>query len=123
MVQAKEIDTNAAKLEAQPYWSLARRIAFRCSFLYFVLFFLTGQEVGQIPYSFKLVMKYNAFWRHNVVWVAKYILRLPYDLTVFTNGSGDTTYNWVLILCYLILAAVGTLIWSILDRRRIGYAR
>jgi hypothetical protein len=51
-----------------------------------------------------------------VPWVGKHILRLGYDITVFENGSGDTTYNYVLVVCFLALAAAATLI--IIWRRR-----
>src|SRR6185503_10927116 len=37
------------------------------------------------------------------------------------NGSGDTTYNYVLVLCLLTLAILATVIWSVLDRRRLNY--
>jgi hypothetical protein len=122
-VLTNETEVQAARVEAKVSWGLVKRIAFRFTFIYFVLFFLTGQEVGQIPFSQKLVTKYTEFWQHNVVWVAKYILHLRYDINVFTNGSGDTTYNWLLLLCYLVLATAGTLLWSILDRKRSGYDR
>lgn len=34
------------------------------------------------------------------------------------NGSGDTTYNYVLLLCVLLASVLGTIIWSALDRKR-----
>jgi uncharacterized membrane protein YphA (DoxX/SURF4 family) len=44
-------------------------------------------------------------------------------ITVFPNGSGDTTYNYVQVFCYFVIAAAVTLVWSLLDRRRRNYAR
>jgi hypothetical protein len=55
--------------------------------------------------------------------VGKHILRLSTDITVQPNGSGDTTYNYVQQTCYLVLAAVATGVWSVVDRRRMQYAR
>ncbi|MCA9686436.1 MAG: hypothetical protein KC457_29985, partial [Myxococcales bacterium] len=40
-----------------------------------------------------------------------------------TNGSGDTTYNYVLLFAYLGVAAIVCLIWSLLDRRRRAYSK
>ena len=34
-------------------------------------------------------------------WVGRHILHLSYAITVFPNGSGDTTYNYVEVLCFL----------------------
>ncbi len=36
-------------------------------------------------------------------------------------GSKDTTYVYVQVLCYLVIAGVATVIWSLLDRRRRNY--
>jgi uncharacterized membrane protein YphA (DoxX/SURF4 family) len=50
-------------------------------------------------------------------------LGLPADITVFTNGSGDTTYDYVSVLCQLVLALAAAVVWSMLDGRRREYAR
>ncbi|MES2829752.1 MAG: hypothetical protein V4687_16460 [Bacteroidota bacterium] len=34
------------------------------------------------------------------------------------NGSGDTTYAYVLLLGTFLFAVIGTIIWSVLDRKR-----
>jgi hypothetical protein len=39
------------------------------------------------------------------------------------NGSGDTSYGWAQVDLFLSLAAIGTIIWSIIDRRRQSYTR
>jgi len=60
---------------------------------------------------------------HIVPWAAKYLLHLPKDITVFSNGSGDTTYDWVLVLCELVLALAAAAVWSALDGKRPDYRR
>lgn len=135
-VQEREFDVQAAPpheqysaavVDRQPSltapWNFAQLIGFRFIFIYLILFFLTGQEVGHLPFSTWLVEKYTLFWHHNEVWVAKHILHLSYPITVFENGSGDTTANWVQLLCYVVLAAFGTIIWSIFDRKRRDYRK
>ncbi len=37
------------------------------------------------------------------------------------NGSGDTTYNYMIVLCQLIGAVVGTIVWSAIDFKRKHY--
>lgn len=54
-------------------------------------------------------------------WFAKHILHLATPITIFSNGSGDTTYDYVLILCIAVISALATIVWSLLDRRRAHY--
>lgn len=105
-------------------WHPAKRIGFRFVFGYLVLYnFPFPLAFDSLPVTGYLIEKYNALWQVSVPWVGKHLLRLSYDITVFTNGSGDTTYNYVQALCFLILAAVATVVWSSLDRRRVSYER
>jgi uncharacterized membrane protein YphA (DoxX/SURF4 family) len=104
-------------------WNLAQRVGFRFLFSYFVLFFLTGQEVSGIPFSEPLVEKYTKLWYGIAVWTAKRLLHVKYDFPMSGDGSGDTTFQWILLPCYLTLAGVVTILWSVLDRRRPNYKR
>ena len=56
-----------------------------------------------------------------IPWIGKYILKLDYEITTFTNGSGDTTYDYVLLLFFLVVSIVVTVIWSVLDRKKRNY--
>jgi hypothetical protein len=51
-------------------------------------------------------------------WVGNTILRIPYEINGASNGSGDKTSDWVLQLCILVIAVLGSTAWSVLDRRR-----
>jgi hypothetical protein len=55
------------------------------------------------------------------VWFAKTFMDI--DITIFPNGSGDTTYNYMEVLVYFIIAIVATVIWSVIDRKRQSYTR
>lgn len=37
------------------------------------------------------------------------------------NGSGDTSYGWAQVWLFLSLAVIGSVVWSVLDRKRPGY--
>jgi len=54
-------------------------------------------------------------------WIGKHILHLSQPVTVFTNGSGDTTYDNIIILFMAFLAFVGTALWSAIDRKTRNY--
>ncbi|MRG45156.1 hypothetical protein GFS24_08520 [Chitinophaga sp. SYP-B3965] len=55
-----------------------------------------------------------------VLWTNDHILHRP-PITVFPNGSGDTTYSYVSMLSNVTVALLITIIWSLLDRRRKSY--
>jgi uncharacterized membrane protein YphA (DoxX/SURF4 family) len=55
--------------------------------------------------------------------VGKRALHLPKDITVFPNGSGDTTYNHVEVLVFAVIAAVITFLWSLAAVRRREHRR
>jgi hypothetical protein len=57
-----------------------------------------------------------------VGWVASHVFRVQQPL-VFFSGSGDTTFEWVKAFCLLVIGAVVTIVWSVLDRKRADYVR
>ena len=103
-------------------WSFLERIGFRFSFLYFLLFIIISNN-GAYPF-WNYIMRIPTEWMHQFIpWVGKHLLHLPEDITTFTNGSGDTTYDYVSILCMFVTAVIGAAIWSLLDRNRKDYNR
>jgi len=105
-------------------WGIAKRILFRFAFVYLLIYNLT------FPLSFlvffgnlaqKIGQPYGDFWNALVPWVGTHLFGVT--ITVQPNGSGDTTYNYVQVFCYLVISLVVTAIWSLLDRRRANYSR
>jgi hypothetical protein len=103
-----------------PQWRPVTCLAFRFVFIYLVLYNLPF-PVGTLPHTEKAADKYAAIWHAMVPWVGRHLLHLHQAIAVFTNGSGDTTYDYVLVLCYLLLAAAAAVVWSIADRGRLNY--
>jgi hypothetical protein len=112
----------SAHEQTQRTWSLATRIAFRFVFAYFALYNFPF-PLDLLPFTNSVLGKYDELWKKIVPWVGSHVLNLAYPITVFPNGSGDTTFNYVLVFCFLVLAAVVTLVWSILDKRRTEYTK
>jgi hypothetical protein len=77
--------------------------------------------IDWIPYTTYLDRKYRQLWHVIAPWTGRHILHLGYPITVFQGESGDTTYNYVVVFCELMLALVATIVWSWLDRKRPGY--
>jgi uncharacterized membrane protein YphA (DoxX/SURF4 family) len=106
------------------HWSLALRIAFRFCVAYFTLFSLSNQVLGGLLVVPKVnIPELSGHWplRQITFWTAAHIFRIKHELVYTGSGSGDKTFDWVLAFCLLVIAAVVTLVWSILDRRRPNY--
>ncbi|MFY9708641.1 MAG: hypothetical protein WAK88_00555 [Candidatus Cybelea sp.] len=103
-------------------WSLSLRIAFRFAFSYFLLY-CAPFPLTWIPYLNQAEEWVSGFWHAIVPWVAAHVLHLPRPITIFENGSGDTTYNWIQVGCFLVTAIIATVLWSVLDRKRPSYDR
>jgi uncharacterized membrane protein YphA (DoxX/SURF4 family) len=114
--------------EESVQWRLATRLAFRFVFSYLILYSFYTYD-GMLTFlRFALTGKFpdgllDAPLHRVVPWVARHLLHLPNDITVFSNGSGDTTYDWVLVLCEFVVALAAALVWSALDRKRLEYRR
>lgn len=108
------------RLSINPTWSSFKKIGFRFFFIFFSLFIII-QNNGVFPFWSEL-MAYPTKLLHTFIpWVGKHVLHLSYDITVFTNGSGDTTYDYVIIFCIVVTAFAVTIIWTLLDRKRTNY--
>ncbi len=59
--------------------------------------------------------------RLGVEWVAAHVFGLKTPLVSSGSGSGDKTFDWVLLFCLLVLSVAATTAWSVLDRRRPSY--
>ena len=86
------------------HWNISQKIAFRFFAVYIFLFTMSNQFVASGIF--------DKLWRIVVPWFAKHVLQLEKDITVFTNGSGDTTYNFVSLLVFALIAAIVTVIWT-----------
>ena len=104
----------------EPVWSPVKRLLFRFAFCYLVLYSFPF-PLYYIPYVGMGLGWYFKLMNDLVMWVGKQVFGVV--ITVQPNGSGDTTYNYVQVFCYLVIAAAAALVWSLLDRRRRNYAR
>jgi uncharacterized membrane protein YphA (DoxX/SURF4 family) len=101
----------------------ATRVAFRLCFLYFSLYTLAGQIFGGVFLYPGFVPALGTRWplRDITLWAAEHVFggTPPF---VYAGTSGDTFFHWVQTALLLTVAAIGTAIWSALDRGRVDYA-
>jgi hypothetical protein len=108
--------------QAAADWSRVQLFAFRFVFVYLILYFLPF-PFGAFPHTGSLAQKYESLWHKLVPWVGKHVLHLSHEIITSTNCSGDTTYEYVRVLCFLGLAFAASVLWSFLDRSRPNYQR
>jgi uncharacterized membrane protein YphA (DoxX/SURF4 family) len=105
-------------------WSFPVKLLFRFFFIFWLLLILPF-PLGSLPFIESwnqwLSDAYERLWQLVAVWMGKRVLHLANPITIFANGSGDTTYNYVKLLSVFCIAAAGALTWSIADRRRAHY--
>ena len=101
-------------------WGPARRMLLRFTFVYLFLYFFP-RPLSRTPYIQKVFEPYQKLWDIIVVWAGKQWFGL--DIATTVNGSGDRTYDYVRLLCCLILAVTATLVWTLLARKRSNDAR
>jgi uncharacterized membrane protein YphA (DoxX/SURF4 family) len=102
-------------------WTPIQRIAFRWATIYIVLYCFPF-PAGALPGLDWAESLWLDFWQDSVVpWIGLHALQ--WEVQFVPNGSGDTAFHWVQLFAYFTLATAGTLVWSILDRSRLQYAR
>src|ERR1700688_480560 len=105
---------------AAPAWSLAQRIAFRFVFCYLLLYNLPFPlYLLPIPGLGAAFKAYFKFWNAVVLWTGAHVLHLAHPIENLRGktGSGDTTYNYVQLLCFAAFAALVTLLWTLATLR------
>ncbi|WP_378732371.1 DoxX family protein [Nocardia brasiliensis] len=125
------VDTESVKTDdtapaaATPTWNLATRVAFRFSFVYFVLFCL----VFGLPRVYAGIFQNKLpDWTNQglleplspiLAWVGRQVFGA--DVALHQSGSGDQAIIWVFVFCNLVVALAATAVWTVLDRRRPNY--
>src|SRR5262249_33197169 len=73
-------------------WNPGQKVALRFACVYFALYYLP------FPFYLPIVNEGITDWwelpLHRLLpWIAQHVLHLAHPITVFSNGSGDTTYD------------------------------
>ncbi len=135
---------------AKPGWTLARRLAFQFAFVYLILYILpfpintldslvtnirqlmTGEEPAPDQPSLLsqyVIKPYSDFMDKAVLWTGKTVFGV--EIEYRPAGSGDTTWNYIQLFDFAVIAVVLTLLWvpaswawgRMHRRARLGYPR
>lgn len=98
-------------------WTFYEKFAVRFFAVLFIWYILPF-PVDLLPF---LSTGWSATWKALIPWIGAHILHLDHPITIFPNGSGDTTYSYVLLLTQFVGSLLAAIVWSLLDKRRSSY--
>ncbi|WP_280427287.1 DoxX family protein [Nocardia brasiliensis] len=115
------VETSANRIVRQP-WPWPWRIGFRFCFVYFTLFCLGTPQI-LLNWMIGRVENGPDYWATWIMgplnrWVARHVLGMHTVPHWVQTGSGDTTFAWVSLFCWLVIAVVATAVWSLVAWRR-----
>jgi hypothetical protein len=108
-------------------WSLTHRLLFRFTALYWILYcipqFGCASLVDILPWGSEKLSGWMAWpLQQPSLWLGTHVFHLQGEAATFhPTGSGDTALDYVLVLVIAVLAVLGTVVWSLLDRKRKQY--
>jgi hypothetical protein len=97
-----------------------KRVLFRFVFVYLLVYNLPFW-LQYLPGAEMVLGEYQKLLHEAGTWVGSHVFGV--EITVFTNGSGDTTYDYVVLFCQVVLSAAVAAVWSLLGRGRGNYDR
>ena len=98
-----------------PNWTSGQKIMFRFLSIYLFLSICSNQ--------FFTVVIFNPIWKIVVPFVGEYILSLSEEVHSIRSGSGDGTFSYVSVFTYFLVAIIGAIVWTFLDRNRANYQK
>lgn len=104
---------------ANTNWTLAAKISFRFSCLLIVSFIVISGS--PLPFTTLIIAPLAEGMRAFAPWFASNALHYNYDHTIQFTGSGDSSHSWISLLLFVIIAVIGAIIWSVMDRKRSNY--
>lgn len=86
-------------------WPAVSRLIFKFICIYVVLFALPAQVLYQ----------------DLIIWFGRQFFGVEGEVSTAMTGSGDMLYHWLTFWFHLMVAFLGTLIWTAIDRNRKSY--
>ncbi len=105
-----------------PSWSSFEKIGFRFVFVYFLLIILF-QNNGAYPFWNKIFALPINGLKQLIPWLGAHLYNISDEIVSRVTGSGDTLFDYLVVLTAFLVAVIGAFIWSILDRKRNDYTK
>lgn len=104
-------------------WNIYKKIALRFAFIFFILFIvLLDWSVNPVFEYFYYEGNLAGFLDSIISWVGNNLFHISYSLISPYDGQhNDRTYIYLLYFTMAAFALIGTIVWSVLDRKRLNY--
>ena len=103
-------------------WTTPQKIAFRYIFIFLFLFIVINNN-GAFPFLYFITEYPITLLDKLIPWIGKHILLVPNEVSFNITGSGDTTYDYIVVFTIMITALMGTIIWTVLDKKSTHYTK
>ncbi len=102
-------------------WSFAHRLIFRFVFSFLVICIFPF-PISTSPGSIHPTTFYDRMWFAAAQWIAVHIFHVPPSPPYFSDFLlADTNAGYIDLLCFAVLAALATIVWTLFDRKRPDY--
>jgi hypothetical protein len=104
-------------------WNIYKKIALRFAFIFFILFIvLLDWSVNPVFEYFYYEGNLAGFLDGVISWVGNNLFHISYlMISPYDGQHNDRTYIYLLYFTMAAIAVIGTIAWSVLDRKRINY--
>ena len=99
------------------HWSWWRKLLFRFFCIYLLLYITPWTWLGSVPWLGLIGEYYDIAETWLVQLTNTHLLHMS-SVRMPPNGSGDTTYNYAHVRFLSVAAVVGSLVWTVLDKRK-----
>lgn len=99
------------------------KLVFRFFFIYFILSTALWQVFEFIPGLSVITYFINDAFVPIVTFFNDYLFHIKDKLNIDGGGSGDTSYAWAYFYTTILLAVLGALLWTLLERKPKNYEK
>jgi hypothetical protein len=104
-------------------WSQLKKVAFRFVFIYFLVYCFPF-PFDNFKFTDAVVQPYFNLLDYSIQKIGYHLFHVPVHVAFPTfDKFDDSYYGLTFLLTNLVLSAIGTLVWSLLDRQRTHYTR
>lgn len=107
-------------------WPGWKKVFFRFFFIFFALFIDPIARIPTVPLWKYVQDGYESLIDGVTNLIDRHLFHIqppPGVPLPVNNGAGDTSHAWAELWVFVLLSAIGSLVWSLIDRRRQNYER
>lgn len=97
-------------------WNFGTLLTFRFLFIYFILF-LFPFPIGYIPFSGYIIQPLVNWINEGIHALGPIVMGQHYHISPEINGSGDSSFQYARVITFAMVAFIGMIVWSFIDRR------